>query len=72
MMVVLGALPLVVDPGVSIMELSSVADSELRDSMMEQIESLESEKFALQREVKSQGLIIHNLTKYQDMEGDEF
>jgi len=62
----------VVDPGVSIMELTSVADSELRDSMMEQIESLESEKFALQREVKSQGLIIHNLTKYQDMEGDEF
>ena len=60
------------DPGVSIMELTSVADSELRDSMMEQIESLESEKFALQREVKSQGLIIHNLTKYQDMEGDEF
>ena len=67
-----GALPSVVDPGVSIMELSSVADSELRDSMMEQIELLESEKFALQREVKSLGLIIHNLTKYQDMEGDEF
>jgi hypothetical protein len=48
-----------------------IADLEIRQSMAAQIQMLEQEKTALRRELESQGLVIHNLTHYQDGSGDE-
>jgi hypothetical protein len=50
---------------------SVIADLEIRQSMAAQIQMLEQEKTALRRELESQGLVIHNLTHYQDGSGDE-
>ena len=50
----------------------TIADTELRASMSRQIELLEAEKASLTRELKTQTMIVHNLTQYQDMDGDEF
>ena len=61
-----------VDVSSSAISLMNVADEEIRSSMTKQIELLEAEKVSLTRELKSQAMVIHNLTNYQDNEGDEF
>jgi hypothetical protein len=51
---------------------ASLAETELRESLTQQIQLLEKEKTILKRELESQSLVIHNLTQYQDTPGDEF